>query len=182
LAGVACNEHRPESFFQVTTLTRFDLGRESDKEIFGALVFPHTGCRMATLAGPAKTSAQVFVAPGDGLSRRLRKSAERQHHRVSVVVRGEIYFGRPAPSVADFDEPTVRWALGRSNEIAVWSSPYPDDSSALGEWMGGRALAGSVFQTLIETTPSRAVEWGQAVARWKKSDAMVRFFGPGGVQ
>jgi hypothetical protein len=172
----------PAEFQTMTTLAYFDLARESDKEIFGALVFPHTGSRMATLVGPAKTSAQVLIAPGSGLNRQLRKGAERHHDHVSAIVRGEIYYGRPAPSVADFHEPTLRWALGRSNEIAVWSSPYPDDSSELGEWMVGRALAGSAFQTLIETTPSRAAEWGQAVALWKKTDAVVRFFGPEGVQ
>jgi hypothetical protein len=166
----------------MATLAYFDLGRESDKEIFGALVFPHTGCRMTTMAGPARTTAQVFVAPGAGLCRQLRRSAERHYQHVSVVVRGEVYYGRPAPSVADFDERTLRWALGRSDEIAVWSSPYPDDSSELGEWMVGQANAGSTFQTLIETTPLRAAEWKQAVARWLKKDAVVRFFGPEGLQ
>jgi hypothetical protein len=166
----------------VTTLAYLDLGRESDKEIFGALVFPHTGCRMTTTVGVAKTCAQVFVAPGKGLSRRLRKGAEHHHHYVSVLVRGEVYYGRPAPSVAEFDESTLRWALGRSNEIAVWSSPYPDDSSELGEWMVGRANAGSAFQTLIETTPLRAAEWREAITRWQNKNAVVRFFGPEGVQ
>jgi hypothetical protein len=163
----------------MSTLAYFDLGRESDREIFGALVFPHTGCLMTTLAGPAKTSAQVFVAPGDGLCRQLRRSAERHHQHVSVVVRGEVYYGRPAPSVADFHESTLRWALGQSNEIAVWSSSYPDDIPAFSEWLDTRT--GS-FHTTIETTPSRAAEWGQAVARWKKNDAAVRFFGPEGAQ
>jgi hypothetical protein len=163
----------------VTTLAYFDLARESDKEIFGALVFPHTGSRMATLIGPAKTVAQVLIAPGDGLNRHLRKGAERHHDHVLATVRGEIYYGRPAPSVADFHEPTLRWALGRSHEITVWSSPYPDDIPALSEWFATRTGA---FHTMIETTPSRAAEWEQAVARWRKKDAVVRFFGPEGVQ
>jgi hypothetical protein len=48
--------------------------------------------------------------------------------------------------------------------------------------MGGLANGGSAFRTMIETTPSRAAEWRQAVARWKKLNAVVRFFGPEGVQ
>jgi len=166
----------------MTTLAYFDLARESDKENFGALVPPHIGTRMATIRGSAKTNAQIFIAPGGGLSRRLRKCAERHHQHVSVQVRGEIYYGRPAPSVRDFDESTLRWAIGRSNEIAVWSAPFPDDCSALGEWIVSRANAGSAFQTVIETTPSRAAEWRQAIELWRKPTSVVRYFGPEGVQ
>jgi hypothetical protein len=160
----------------MSKLAYFDLGRESDEESFGARFFPHAGSLMMTLAGT--TVAQVLIAPGTGLCRRMRRIAERHRSHVTVIVRGKIYYGPPAPHVADFHVSTLRWALGQSHSIAVWSSLYPDDDSALREWMA----ASSAFQTLIETTPSRAAEWGQAVALWKKPNAAVRFFGPEGVQ
>src|SRR5258705_12829406 len=98
--------HRANIGFPSMNIHCFDLGRESDKEIFGALVFPQTGCRMTTAVGAARTSAQGLVAPGAGLCRQLRRSAERHHQHVSVVVRGEVYYGRPAPPVTDFDAKT----------------------------------------------------------------------------
>jgi hypothetical protein len=153
-------------------------------EILGALLFPTSGAKMATLLAKdaVKTVAQVWLAPGGGLPKHLRRAAVKAHDVVSVTVRGEVYYGRPAPSPNEFHASTLKWAAKNSRQIAVWAAPFPECQDDIGTWICDEALAGSSFQTVIETVPSRAAEWHEFVARWKGQRTEVRFFGPEGVQ
>ena len=157
---------------------------EVNDEILGALLFPTEGAKMATLLAEdaVKTVAQVYLAPGGGLQKHLRKIAVGAHDHVHVAVRGDVYYGRPAPSPGDFHASTLKWALKHSRQVAVWSAPYPEFKDEIGTWMCDEALAGSSFQTIVETVPARAAEWREFILRWKGSRMEVRFFGPEGVQ
>jgi hypothetical protein len=152
-----------------------------EQALMASLLVPEPGARMATVAGASKIMAQIFVAPGGGPNRRLRRGAL-LHEFVFVTFRGDLYWTRPAPACGEFDAATLKWAARNSKQIAIWSVPYPANRDDIRIWMLGAANAGSPFQTIIETTPSRAYEWAAAIARWKGSETEVRFFGPTGVQ
>jgi hypothetical protein len=153
----------------------------ADRAALAALMVPESGVRLHTIVG-IKTLAQVFAAPGgDGVTKLQRRYAS-GHDAVSVTFRGDTYWGKPAPACSEFNAGTVKWAARNSREIAIWSAPYPDCQDDIGAWMVSAANAGSPFQTLIETTPLRAAEWGAAIARWKGPTTVVRFFGPEVVQ
>jgi hypothetical protein len=151
-------------------------------EILGALLFPTSGAKMATLLAKdaVKTVAQIWLAPGGGLPKQLRKLAI-EHDVVRVSVRGEVYYGRPTPFPYEFHQSTLRWALKRTHQIAVWSAPFPEFADDIGEWLCDEAFFGSRFQMIIETVPLRAAEWREFIARWKGPRTEVRFFGPEGV-
>ncbi len=154
-------------------------------QILGDLLFPTTGTKMATLLAKdaVKTVAQIWLAPGDGLPKHLRRAAVKAHDVVQVMVRGEVYrFGQAAPSPCDFHPSTLKWALKHTRQLAVWTAPFPEFVDDIGTWICAEALAGSSFQTTIETVPSRAAEWQEFVTRWKGPRTQVRFFGPEGVQ
>jgi hypothetical protein len=74
--------------------------------ILASVLLPTSGARMHTVVEPAKTVAQIFVAPGSGLSKRLRRLAETYDH-VHAVVRAESYLDRPVPSSHDFHSQTL---------------------------------------------------------------------------
>jgi hypothetical protein len=83
-------------------------------QILGALLFPTEGAKMATLLAKdaVKTVAQIWLAPGGGLPKHLRRLAIGGHDVVQVMVRGEVYrYGQVAPSPYDFHPSTSRWAL-----------------------------------------------------------------------
>jgi hypothetical protein len=136
---------------------------------------------MHSMLGSAKSLATIFVAPGGGLDRKRRRRAQ-THDHVSVTFRGESYFGHPAPSYRAFDASTLRWAVSNAKQVACWSAPYPEHMDDIGTWMVDAANAGSRFQVMIETVPSRAAEWCEAIGRWKGPTTEVRVFGPECVQ
>jgi hypothetical protein len=153
-----------------------------EQAFLASLLLPETGARMATMGGPdTKIMAKIFVAPGGGLDQRLRQGAL-VHEAVFVTFRGDVYGGRPAPACAEFDATTLEWAVRKSRQVAIWTAPFPDYRDDVATWMVDTANAGSTFQTIIETVPSRAAEWAAAVDRWKDRDTEVRFFGPEGIQ
>jgi hypothetical protein len=154
-------------------------------QILGALLFPTEGAKMTTLLAKdaVKTVAQIWLAPGGGLPKHLRRLAIVGHDVVQVMVRGEVYrYGQVAPSPYDFHPSTLRWALKHSRQIAVWSAPYPEFGDDIGNWICDEALAGSPCCTIVETVPARAAEWREFIARLKGPRTEVRFFGPEGVQ
>jgi hypothetical protein len=154
-------------------------------QILGALLFPTEGAKMATLLAKdaVKTVAQIWLAPGDGLPKHLRRAAIKAHDVVHVMVRGEVYrFGQSAPSPGDFHPSTLKWSLKHTRQLAVWAAPFPEFQDDIGKWICDEALAGSPFCTIVETVPSRAAEWREFITRWKGPRTEVRFFGPEGVQ
>lgn len=146
-----------------------------------ALLIPQSGAFFATIAGGAKTIAQVFLAPGGGLSGKHRKFAL-SHPYISFNVRGD---WQRAPSPEDFSSTTLRWGIKNSNAIAIWSAKFPKFSDDVFEWGVEAINSGARFVTIIETVAERAAEWAAFVRRWKQAGASLRFFGPesvGGVQ
>jgi hypothetical protein len=144
-------------------------------------LFPVEGASMATLLAhdAVKTVCQIFLARGDGLPKRLREAALRApHDHVAFVVRGEVYYGQPAAAPDEFHFPTLRWAIRNSQQIAIWSAPGVELADDAGTWICAEALAGSTFQTVIETVPSRAAEWLALATRYKGPRTEVRVFGP----
>jgi hypothetical protein len=142
------------------------------------LLVPESGASFSTISGEARTIAQVFLAPGDGLSRRHRNLAL-AHPLVSFHVRGD---WQRAPSPAAFHPITLRWGLYNSDNIAVWSAPFPQFADDVGEWGIAAANAGSRFTTIIETTIEQAAAWATVVRRWRRRSAALRFFGPESVE
>lgn len=141
----------------------------------GIIEIPQSGAEFYTLAGEAKTVAQIFLAPGAGLSRYHRELAE-AHPFVSCSLRGDPEGARPAPSPEEFHQATLRWAIRGADRIAVWSATYPQCADDFGRWGVGAANAGARFITTIETTEDRAPEWVALVARWKRKSCAVEMF------
>jgi hypothetical protein len=139
-----------------------------------AALLPESGAFFGTLAGEAKTIAQIFLALGDGLSGHNRRLAL-AHPCVSFNVRGD---WTRAPSPADFDRATLRWGIGNATDIAVWSAPFPQFADDVARWGIDAADGDGRFVTIIDTVPERAAEWSALVRRWKKPTASLRFFGP----
>jgi hypothetical protein len=139
---------------------------------------PLWGAHFSTIAGPAKTVAQVLLAPGPGLDKHMRTLAS-AHPVVNCVIRAEL---TPTPGPADFHGATIRWAIKSADLINVWSAPGTQfakekcaaDTQAVDD--GGK------FILTIETTPRRASEWAAWVRRYKRADAKLVFYGPEGVQ
>lgn len=150
----------------------------------GIIEIPQSGAEFYTLAGEAKTVAQVFLAPGGGLSLYHRQLAE-SHPFVSCSLRGDAEAGRPAPSPEDFHQATLRWAVRGADHIAIWSATYPQCADDFGRWGVGTANDGARFITTIETTEERATEWAALAARWKRKSCTVKMFSTattGGIQ
>ena len=139
-----------------------------------AALLPESGAFFATIAGEAKTIAQVLLAPGDGLSSYHRDLAL-EHSLVSFSVRGD---WERAPAPADFHRATLRWAINNATDIAVWSAPFPQFKDDVVLWGETAVNNGARFLLKIETTAQRAAEWAALVRRWKKPAASIRFFGP----
>jgi hypothetical protein len=141
-----------------------------------SLLIPESGASFSTIAGEAKTIAKVFLAPGDGLSRRHRNLAL-LHPRVIFTVRGD---WQRAPSPKDFHQVTLRWGIDNADSIAIWSAPFPAFSDAFTEWRLTAVDTGARFVSMIETTIDRAAEWAALVWRWKRRSVSIQFFGPEG--
>lgn len=118
--------------------------------------------------------AQVFLSPGDGLSRYHRRLAE-AHPLVSCAVRGDPG-GRPAPLPDHFHRTTLQWIIYSADHIAIWSAPYPQRRDDLWRWGTDAVNAGGRFSTTIETTEARAPEWAVLVERWKRKACPVALF------
>jgi hypothetical protein len=180
LAGVAANDHRPESFFQVTTILENGSQRKvAAQDIMAALLVPEQGASLHTMIAPggSKIVANVGLSPGGGLSKYARRVAIDAHDVVHFNVHAEAYTGQ----VSDFHASTLRWAFSRSAQIAIWCEPGTGHTDALGEWLVTAANAGSKFQTIINTTPLHGGAWRVAVDRWKGRNSDVRMFGPEGL-
>jgi len=61
---------------------------------------------------------RAAIAPTPRAARRLYRSPTcgRSSERPFPLRGGEVYYGRPAPSVADFQAPALHWPLGRSED------------------------------------------------------------------
>ena len=157
------------------------LGTPNALHATWALLIPQSGAFFATIAGEAKTLAQVFLAPGGGLSSKQRKFAS-SHPSVSFNVRGD---WERAPLPENFDRATLRWGIKNSNALAIWSAKYPNFADDVFEWGIQESNSGARFVTIVETVAERATAWATFVRRWKQPGASLRFFGPeniGGVQ
>ena len=141
----------------------------------GIIEIPQSGAEFYTLAGEAKTVAQIFLAPGGGLSRYHRQLAE-AHPFVSCNLRGDSDVRWPAPSPEDFHQATLRWAIRGADYIAIWSATYPQCADDVGRWGVGAADEGAHFVTTIETNEDRAPEWAALIERWKRKDRPVALF------
>ena len=128
-----------------------------------ALVIPKHGASVHTLIAQGPHSlAYVYLAPGGGLAKLARRIAVDAHAIVQTQVRAKSFAGR---EVADFDEDTLRWAFGRSEQIAIWSEEAKDFRAAVLKWLVSSLAAGSRFQTTIFTTPPHCEAWRMAVDR-----------------
>jgi hypothetical protein len=146
-----------------------------NEHYLSALVeIPQSGSAFYTLAGTAKNVATIFLAPGEGLSKKWRRIAE-EHEHVICSIRADL--GRSV-SPDKFHRPTLLWALSSADEIYLWSASFSDRADEF-KWDGiGSAAGGKRFQTTIETNPEDAPTWFHWVQRWKRKAALVRVYGP----
>jgi hypothetical protein len=152
-------------------------------DVVNALVPPpQSGAQFRTIVGDSKALAVVFLAPGEGLSRAHRRMAE-AHPLVQCSVRGDPDGNGLAALPEHFHEPTLRWMIRGSDQIAIWSAPYPQRYDDVARW--GVANANAHFVVTIETNEERAPEWIALVEHWKKKSCAVEVFASettGGVQ
>jgi hypothetical protein len=146
---------------------------EVERALAGRLI-PESGASFTTIAGEATAVAQVFLAPGDGLSRRHRRLAQ-AHPLVSCNIRAD--WSRP-PSPDAFHQDTLRWAAENATDVALWSAPYPEFADEVAEWGILAAERGSRFVLIVETTIEKVAEWARFVRRCMQHSVDIKFFGP----
>ena len=164
----------------MTTILENGLQRKvAAQDIMAALLVPEHGASLHAMIVPggSKLVANVGLSPGGGLSKHAPRVAIDAHDAVHLYVHAEDC----ADQVPAFHASTLRWAFGRSAQIAIWCEPGDGHYDALGEWLVTAANAGATFQTIINTTPLHGGAWRVAVDRWKGRNSDVRMFGPEGL-
>jgi hypothetical protein len=155
------------------------------RSLLPALLIPETGTALHTIAAPGglKILANVDMRPGDGLPPRARRIALEAHDVVQVYVHADICGADgELPGPADFNAPTLLWALENSENIALWCEQGTSQHFAVSSWLVNAAHAGSRFQTLVNATPEHAAHWLAYIHRWKGKRAKVRVFAQGVLQ
>jgi hypothetical protein len=146
----------------------------------GLVRIPQSGPAFYTFAGE-KSVATILLAPGEGLSKKWRRFAEK-HEIISCAVRADF---ESAPPPEAFHQITLRWAIYSADCITIWSAPFPQFARDFRQDGFQAVENGARFLTTIETNELRAPEWAASIQRWKRKATHVRIYGPeivGGLQ